>query len=160
EKVTDLLHEETLPIKIVFVFREDYLGKLSILFENSPDLLDQYLRLKPPSLDSLQEIIRAPFKHKQLSDAFGAGNHKAKGKELSGLADQIAAELRDHSLGGVNLSELQIVCRKLWESDNPAALFKQKKIPDLIKEYWADALKQFPGELYQPAVALLGHMIT
>ena len=50
DKVTDLLHEETLPIKILFVFREDYLGKLSILFENSPDLLDQYLRLKPPPL--------------------------------------------------------------------------------------------------------------
>src|SRR6266513_4464225 len=42
--ITDLIHDDTLPIKILFVFREDYLGKLSILFEASPDLLDQYLR--------------------------------------------------------------------------------------------------------------------
>ena len=98
----------------------------------------------------MQEIIRAPFKRKELSDAFAAGNHKAKGDELTGLADQIAAELRDHSVGGVNLSELQIVCRKLWESDNPAVLFKQKKIPDLIEEYWADALKKFPVNCISP----------
>lgn len=162
EAVTDLIHDETLPIKILFVFREDYLGKLSILFENSPDLLDQYLRLLPPRVEKLQEIIRAPFKNKELSAEFTRGQRKSKGEELTKLADRIAAELREHSGGGgVNLSELQIVCRKLWESDNPAALIKKDKIVQtLIEDYWADALKKFPGELYEPAVALLSHMIT
>jgi hypothetical protein len=166
EAVTDLIHDETLPIKILFVFREDYLGKLSILFENSPDLLDQYLRLLPPRVEKLQEIIRAPFKNIELSagftTGFSKGLRKSKGEELTKLADRIAAELREHSAGGgVNLSELQIVCRKLWESDSPAALIKKDKIVQtLIEDYWADALKKFPGELYEPAVALLSHMIT
>ncbi len=71
------------------------------------------------------------------------------------------AELAAHGDGGVNLSELQIVCRKLWESDNPAALFNQPDpIQKLIEGYWSDALEKLPGELYKPAVALLGHMIT
>ncbi len=161
EAVTDLIHDDTLPIKILFVFREDYLGKLSILFEGSPDLLDQYLRLKPPRVEMLQKIIRAPFMSKELSDEFAKGQRKPKGEELMELADRIAAELAAHGDGGVNLSELQIVCRKLWESDKPAALFNQPNpIQKLIEGYWSDALEKFPGELYEPAVALLGHMIT
>lgn len=161
EAVTDLIHDDNLPIKILFVFREDYLGKLSILFEASPDLLDQYLRLKPPRVDMLQKIIRAPFMIKELSDGFAKGERKPKGEEIMKLADRIAAELATHGDGGVNLSELQIVCRKLWESDKPALLFNQPNpIQKLIEGYWSDALEKFPGELYEPAVALLGHMIT
>ena len=162
DAVTDLIHDESLPIKILFVFREDYLGKLSILFENSPDLLDQYLRLLPPRVEKLQEIICAPFKNEALSAQFAKGQRKSKGEELKKLADRIAAELREHGGGsGVNLSELQIVCRKLWESNNPAALLKKENsIRTLIEGYWSDALEKFPGGLYKPAVALLGHMIT
>ena len=161
DAVTDLIHDESLPIKILFVFREDYLGKLSILFENSPDLLDQYVRLLPPRVDKLQEIIRAPFENPELSAVFLQGQRKSKAVELLKLSDRIAAGLRQHSGGSVNLSELQIVCRKLWDSDNPSALMKRdKSVQTLIEEYWADALKQFPDELQDPAVALLGHMIT
>jgi hypothetical protein len=161
EAVIDLIHDDTLPIKILFVFREDYLGKLSILFEGSPDLLDQYLRLKPPRVEMLQKIIRAPFMSKELSDGFAKGQRRPKGEELMKLADRIAAELAAHGDRGVNLSELQIVCRKLWESDKPTALFNQKDpIQKLIEGYWSDALEKFPGELYEPAVALLGHLIT
>jgi hypothetical protein len=161
DAVTDLIHDESLPIKILFVFREDYLGKLSILFENSPDLLDQYVRLLPPRVDKLQEIIRAPFENPELSAVFLQGQRKSKAVELLKLSDRIAADLRQHSRGSVNLSELQIVCRKLWDSDNPSALMKRdKSVQTLIEEYWADALNQFPDELQDPAVALLGHMIT
>lgn len=171
EAVTDLIHDDTLPIKILFVFREDYLGKLSILFEASPDLLDQYIRLKPPRVEMLRKIIRAPFVtkesrdskesiiSKELSNGYARGGRKPE--ELVKLADQIAAELAAHGDGGVNLSELQIVCRKLWEADKPATLFKQKDpIQKLIEGYWSDALEKFPGQLYEPAVALLGHLIT
>ena len=161
DAVTDLIHDERLPIKILFVFREDYLGKLSILFENSPDLLDQYLRLVPPKAEKLKQIICAPFRNDTLNAAFAKGKSQVKVEQLSKLADLIAAELRQHSGGVVNLSELQIVCRKLWESDNPAELMKKEPIVQtLIEDYWADALNKLPEELYEPAVALLGHLIT
>ncbi len=41
---------------------EDYLAKLTKLFEMCPELPDQYLRLKPPSTSSASNIIRGPFK--------------------------------------------------------------------------------------------------
>jgi hypothetical protein len=158
--LSSLIHDETLPIKILFVFREDYLAKLNTLFEDCPNLLDQYIRLLPPRSEVLEEIIRAPFEKQELRDAFERQQPGQKSSELTKLAEKIATELAHHGESGINLSELQIVCRKLWESDKPAALFKEKSIQDLIEEYWADALKKFPDELNKPAVALLGHMIT
>jgi hypothetical protein len=159
--LTRLIHDETLPIKILFVFREDYLAKLNPLFENCPNLLDQYVRLLPPHVDTLQQIIRAPFENQQLRDEFEKHQPGHRGTELIELAEKIAGELAHHSEGNrVNLSELQIVCLKLWQSANPVALFNEKSIQTLIGEYLSDALLKFPGELYQPAVALLDHMIT
>src|SRR5437588_3925978 len=102
--VTRLIHDETLPIKILFVFREDYLGKLGILFENCPDLPDQYLRLMPPHVDALQKIILAPFQTKELRDEFAKRQPSQKVDELVKLAARIAAELAAHGEGGVNLS--------------------------------------------------------
>src|SRR5215212_8726608 len=56
-----LVQDETLKLKLMFVFREDYLAKLNILFKRVPDLLDQYLRLLPPPPEVVTKIIRAPF---------------------------------------------------------------------------------------------------
>lgn len=158
--LTRLIYDDRLPIKILFVFREDYLAKLNILFENCPNLLDQYSRLVMPRAEVLQQIIRAPFENKELRDEFSRRQPGQKGAELTKLADKIAAELTNRGDSAVNLSELQIVCRKLWESTNPTLLFKEKSIQELIEEYWAEALNKFPGELQAPAIALLGHMIT
>lgn len=158
--LTRLLYDDQLPIKILFVFREDYLAKLNVLFENCPNLLDQYSRLLMPRVEVLQQIICAPFENRELGGEFTKGKSGQKGAELTKLADKIAAELTNRGDSTVNLSELQIVCRKLWESTNPTLLFKQKTVQELIEEYWAEALHKFPDELHAPAVALLGHMIT
>jgi hypothetical protein len=152
DTLLELLRNDSLPVKILFVFREDYLAKLSVLFELYHDILDQYLYLQPPRAEELHEIIRAPFE--KLPGHFP--------REISeDLAEDVAAELRKRSEGGaVNLTEVQIVCLRLWESPDPVHYFQTEGVRGLLQDYWAGELKKLPGELFQPAMALLTHMLT
>jgi flagellar basal body-associated protein FliL len=147
-----LLRDDSLPVKILFVFREDYLAKLSTLFELYHDILDQYLYLQPPRAEELHEIIRAPFE--KLPGHFP--------REIpEDLADDVAAELRKRSEGGaVNLTEVQIVCLRLWESPDPVHDFSSKGVRGLLQDYWEGELKKLPDDLSQSAMALLTHMLT
>jgi hypothetical protein len=155
-----LVQDETLKIKLLFVFREDYLAKLNILFRRVPDLLDQYLRLLPPRPDVVTRIIRAPFE--RLPGVFVNRQPDGIGTEISeSLAEQIKTKFIERGGGGaLNLSELEIVCRRLWESKNPDSLFAQKKIAGVLEDYFSEKLGAFPSELQEPTVALLGLMIT
>jgi len=53
QRIVDLLIElvrsEVLPVKVLFVFREDYLARVKQLLDAVPELVDQALRLTPPS---------------------------------------------------------------------------------------------------------------
>lgn len=158
--LTSILQDEALPVKLLFVFREEYLAKLNILFKAAPELLDQYVRLLPPRVEEAQQIIVAPFADEEVKQRFaGKVNHV---KELEQLAKQIATQIQQRSENGfINLTELQIVCRKLWDSRDPAKYFADNNsdIQKVLEGYWADALKKL-GDLYEPSIALLGHMIT
>ena len=158
--LTSILQDESLPVKLLFVFREEYLAKLNILFKAAPELLDQYVRLLPPRVEEAQRIIVAPFADEELKDKFaGKINHV---RELEHLANQIATQIQQRSENGfINLTELQIVCRKLWDSRDPAKYFENNNsdIQKVLEGYWADSLKKL-GDLYEPSIALLGHMIT
>ncbi len=163
DTLTKLIEDETLPVKVLLVFREDYLAKLNLLFQNCPDLLDQYVRLLPPRVEEAEKIIRAPFVNDDLKSYFIKDAPGEGSKEIpEPLAKAIAAQLRGRSESGfINLSELQIICRKLWESPDPARLFEEKNgnIQKILEDHWADVLVKL-GELYDPAIALLSHMVT
>jgi len=158
--LTSILQDESLPVKLLFVFREEYLAKLNILFKAAPELLDQYVRLLPPRVEEAEQIIIAPFADDEVKGKFaGKQNHV---RELEQLAKQIATQIQQRSENGfINLTELQIVCRKLWDSRDPAKYFESNNsdIQKVLEGYWADALKKL-GDLYEPSLALLGHMIT
>jgi hypothetical protein len=163
DTLTRLIENESLPVKVLFVFREDYLAKLDRLFESCPDLLNQYVRLLPPRVEEAEKIIRAPFANEKLLGKFIAGAPENGGSEIpSQLAKEIATQLQERSESGfINLSELQIVCRKLWESADPLRFFEQKggDVQKVLEDYWADVLTK-QGALYDPAIALLGRMVT
>lgn len=158
--LTSILQDESLPVKLLFVFREEYLAKLNILFKAAPELLDQYVRLLPPRVEEAQQIILAPFADEEVKQRFaGKPNHV---RDLEHLAKQISTQIQQRSENGfINLTELQIVCRKLWDSRDPAKYFESNgsDIQKVLEGYWADALKKL-GDLYEPSIALLGHMIT
>ncbi|HEX6288063.1 MAG TPA: pentapeptide repeat-containing protein [Herpetosiphonaceae bacterium] len=150
-----LLRDHSLPIKLLFVFREDYLAKLSKLFVQSPDLTDHYLRLTAPLVNMLPMIIRGPFLDQALRQHFG--------KELSDeLARKVMAKIEKSSAGGgLNLSEVQIVCLELWRSENPESLFKQRGVQGVLEDYLDRAINLLGSDhLRDPALALLSFLIT
>ncbi len=142
----------SLPVKVLFSFREDYLGKVKELLSACPELIDQALRLASPTADTLPTIIRGPFERypghfaRQLSPA---------------LADRLVTVLADHfGTDDVSLSEAQTVCLRLWQSDNPEALLAEKGPQGLLEDYLGEALDGMPAQLRPAAIALLAQMVT
>ena len=142
----------SLPVKILFSFREDYLGKVKELLAAYPELVDQALRITPPTADALPTIIRGPFE--RYPDHFA--------RQLSpALTGRLVAVLADRfSTGDVSLSEVQTVCLRLWQSDDPDALLAEKGPQGLLEDYLGEALDHMPAQLRPAAIALLGQMVT
>ena len=160
DALVTLVRETNLRLKIVFVFREDFLAKLNLLFDYCPELMDQALRLIPPPVSALAEIIRQPFTSAELREHFK--ETEEGGSELSDqLAQEIASDLSELSENDlINLSELQIICLLLWRSPDPETRYHEKRAKGLLEEYAAGVLGTFPPELQEKAVALLGEMVT
>ena len=152
DALIDLLQDTTLPVKLLFGFREDYLAKVRKLLDRSPELVSQSLSLTPPGSEALPRLIRGPFE-----DHPGQFDHELSPE----LATQLAEAVRRHTgAGSINLTELQIVCLRLWESSDPERLLEEKGIQGLLEEYLEESLNRFPEELHYPAVALLSQMVT
>ncbi len=150
--LVSLMRDARLRVKLLLVFREDYLAKLSKLFMLCPDLPDHYLRITAPDVSSLPDIIRGPFE--KFPGHFG--------KELSReLTHKLTMAIEERSEGNrINLSEVQIASLKLWQSKDPNLLFKEKGVQGLLEDYLSDSLKQLPSDLQDAAVALLSRMVT
>jgi hypothetical protein len=151
ELIVELLRGP-LPVKLLFAFREDYLGKVKQLLTACPELVDQALLLTPPAADALPTIIRGPFERYP--------GHFAR--EFSpGLAERLRAALAERfSAGDLSLSEVQTVCLRLWQVDEPEALLAAKGVQGLLEDYVGEALEAFPPELRGAAIAVLGQMLT
>ena len=146
------LAREPLPVKLLFVFREDYLGRIKQLLAACPELVDHALRLGAPSADELETIIRGPFE--RFPGRFG--------RELDpALVQRLRAALAERfGLGEVSLSEVQTVCLRLWQSSDPAALLAAKGVQGILEDDLGEALDALPAELRSAAVALLSQMVT
>jgi hypothetical protein len=151
EMIVGLLREP-LPVKLLFAFREDQLGPVKQLLSARPELVDQALRLGPPSADALETIIRGPFE--RFPGRFE--------RELEpALARRLCAALAERfGTGQVSLSEVQTVCLRLWQSSDPEAQLADKGVQGLLEDELGEALDAFPADLRTAAVALLSQMIT
>jgi len=149
--IAELLHG-SLRVKLLLAFRDDYLGKLKELLADCPELVDQALRLAPPSVDALPTIISGPFdRHPDhFEHPLPPG---VREKLIDALADRFGA-------GEVSLSEVQTVCLRLWQSDTPDALLEQRGVQGLLEDYLGEAIDQMPQQLQDAAIALLAQMIT
>jgi hypothetical protein len=141
-----------LPVKLLFAFRQDYLSKVKQLLAACPELVDQALLLTPPAADTLPTIIRGPFESYPGQFA----------RELSpDLAERLRTALAERfSAGDLSLSEVQTVCLRLWQADEPEALLAAKGVQGLLEDYVGEALEAFPPDLRGAAIAVLGQMLT
>ncbi|HEY6667219.1 MAG TPA: FHA domain-containing protein [Propionibacteriaceae bacterium] len=150
--LVELIRDETLPLKLVFVFREDYLARVKELLAERPEVVDQSLRLMTPSSDVLYDLIRGPFE--RYPGHFGS----ELSPELS--RDLVAAVNARSGHGPLNLSEVQTVCLRLWQADDPESLFYRRGVQGVLEDYVWESLERFPDDLRYGAIALLGQMVT
>jgi len=150
-----ILHDETLRCKVLFSFREDYLAKLTRLFVLAPELPNQFMRLISPQQRALDDIIIRPL-------APNLQVHYKRQQQFSPeLVEELKAEFRKRADGdAINLSEVQIVCLQLWESDDPLKLFAERDVQGLLEDYLTDELNTFSDENRSIAIGLLSHMLT
>jgi WD40 repeat protein len=156
----DLLGDETLPVKLLFVFREDYLAKLSKLFALAPNLRDQNVRLTFPDSSVLKTLIRGPFTLSEVPpEHFG---HIIS----EDIANKLCAALDERSEGGaINLTEVQIACLSLWRDPNMESLFdasanRAEVVQRLLEGHLTGSLDRLTTGLREPAVAVLRHLVT
>ncbi len=153
ETLVRILRDPALPVKLLFAFREDYLAKLSPLFRQCPDLANNYLRLTSPPLSVLPRIIRGAFEHCDPE-------HKHWQSEISPtLAESIQQQLESRGRNTINLSEIQVVCLRLWQSPDPERLFAQRQISGILEDFLANKLSRL-GPLESGAIALLSELVT
>lgn len=155
----DLLRDESLPVKLLFVFREDYLAKLSKLFALVPNLRDQHIRLTFPDSSVLKKLVRGPFVSEIPPEHFG--------RIISDeVADKLCAALAERSESGtVNLTEVQIACLSLWRDPRSESLFdatpnRAAVVQKLLEGHLTGSLDRLSVGLREPAVAVLRHLVT
>jgi WD40 repeat protein len=151
EMLVRLLHEP-LAVKLLFVFREDYLGKVKHLLAAAPELIDQALRLEPLSMDVLPTIIRGPFDRHP--------GHFARELDPE-LAERVCNALAQRfASADLSLSEVETVALRLWQSDDPQTLLDTRGVQGILEDYLGEALDAFSSDLRAAAIALLAQMVT
>jgi hypothetical protein len=145
-----ILRDETLRVKLLFVFREDYYAKLTNFFSQTPTLIDNYLRLEPMHSRQLDDIINGPFRKV-------AFDHRLPSDVAELLENELRARRRSDLL---TLSEVQIACLSLWHSPEPLKLLQTHHVDGLLEMYFSKALFALPFELLDPATALLDKLVT
>lgn len=155
EQIVELLVRllrSPLPVKLLFVFREDYLGKVKELLRACPELVDQALQLAPLAVETLPTIVRGPFERYP--------GHFARELDPALAARLEAALAVRFGSGELSLSEVQTVCLRLWQADDPHRLLAERGVQGLLEDYLGEALDAFPPQTRFAAVALLAQMVT
>ena len=146
------LSREPLAVKLLFVFREDYLGKVKHLLAAVPELIDQALRLEPLTAEALPTIIRGPFERHP-------GHFE---RELDReIAERVCDALTQRfGTSDLSLSEVETVALRLWQSDDPQALLETRGVQGILEDYLGESLDAFSPDLRVAAIALLAQMVT
>ena len=151
-----LFFDRTLSVKLLLVFREDYLAKVVDLLGRAPDLATQRYWLRPPEKSRAFEIIDGPF------TAAGEKGAVPRERFTPELTRRIAAELEAQTGSDrLSLADLQIACLELWNSPDPDRRLNEVHLQGLIEAYLDRALNELAKKgLKEPAMALLSFMVT
>jgi hypothetical protein len=154
--LTECYYKENLFVKLIMVFREDYLAKFGKLFNSIPDLKDHYLRIKPMSVLKLREIVRRPFdndeKRKRFTDPFS-----------NDLIELVTQKLNSHFQdGNLILTEVQIVCLQLYnlhsDSQRITALNEQP-VSKILENFYLDLLNKLNSSEKPLAIDILSLLV-
>jgi len=157
DAIASLLNDNSVRVKILVAFREDYLAGLTPLFKLCPSLQDQCLRLMHLRSDQVLQAIRGPFE--KYPDQY-------RPPFTPELAQEITTQFQERATGEqIHLTEVQIVCRSLWDKRRDAKdfheLFKALGgVQGILEQYLESSLQSLPEDQQQPAIGLLSRMVT
>lgn len=154
--LTRCYFSQTLPVKLVFVFREDYLAKFSRLFKAIPDLRDHYLRIKPLQTAQAAGIIFRPFDDAEKQQHFP---QPFTPDLIQKISDKITAQYPD---GNLDLTELQIVCLQLYNLQSQQqreTAIQQHSVADLLQNFYLDLLNSLDEKERPVAIDILSLMV-
>ncbi len=152
DMLVELIRQPGRAVKLLLVFREDYLAQLSTLLARCPALPEHGERLLAPPIEALPTILRGPFE--RHPEAYPA-------RITPQLAAELQSEIELRSDGSrLNLSEIEIACLRLWRDPDPSALYASKRFDGLLADTLADVLESLTSSQRDAAVALLGRMVT
>lgn len=149
--------DKSLNLKMLFIFREEYLAQLNVLFRECRGLNDRQIRLRPLSNTQLKHIIRGPF---EIS---------LKGRFQPELDDSLASNIQGqfHTRYGDELprpTELQIVCQSLYEQGTNSDLHQFFRdnggVNGIVQNFYKKAIEQLPDEQRKVAVEVLTRLLT
>jgi hypothetical protein len=157
-RIIDLIHtlltDDALRVKVVLSFREDYLAKLRDWFGDVPYFDEHYLRVESLRADAevLHRLIRRPFEVYP-----GRFANEISESLASAVAEDLVTRSGGHRVG---LSELQVVCRGLWESGAPEATFRRHGSDRIIEDFYTSALHLLSSEHQRVSIDVLARLVT
>ncbi len=154
------LNDPALSLKLVFSFREDYLAKVSRCLADAPQLGEQAFRLSSPPETALRKVIRGPFEN----PTFPAGHFRRRLSEPACEALESAFKEMSDS-GTINLTEVQIACLALWESEKEETAFlnetdRREAVRSLFGNHLDAALNDLEPRFRKPAITALTYLVT
>ena len=88
QTLVELIQDETLPVKIIFAFREDYLAKLSLLFEYCPGVAGPGAAPGTTQHRSLTQYHPGAFHQSGAPGALSqTGKHRLRDQRVTGAGD-------------------------------------------------------------------------
>lgn len=156
----ELYYDPSLNIKLLFVFREDYLAKFEKLFEAIPDLNDNFLRLNAIPDERIGNIVNCPFnKDKQLHPA--ETDRKYMAPFSPAMSQLLTEKLTAYFKGHVALTEVQIACLFLYKrpAERETWLEGDDAIANILRQFYIDILDQFSADEKESAIIILATLV-
>lgn len=150
--ISKLLNSE-MPVKILLSFRQDYYVKIKTLLADCYGLKDHLVTIGSLSRSMIYKIIRGPFEDERLT-----GRWKNQIDEQ--LAQVLVGEIENRESERINLSEIQILCKEIWSSDNPQEYYDKNGITGIIDKFLNNSLDKLKGDGREVAEFILMNLVT
>ena len=150
--IVEALTTPTVAAKFVFSMRQDYLGRMARLLSRVPDLRDRFVHIEPLKGPDLPAVVRGPIE--KYPEAYGE-------RMTAAAQDEIIRQFTTRAgAGPINLSEVQIVARRVWDSPAERTRLEQAGIGSVIEGYFTDEFARSTPEEQADIRALMSCMVT
>lgn len=150
--IVEALTTSKVAAKFVFSMRQDYLGRMARLLSRAPDLRERFVHIEPLKGADLHSIVCGPIE--KYPTAYAERMPRA-------AQDEIIRQFTSRAgAGPINLSEVQIVARRVWDLPAERTRLAQEGIGAVIDAYFTEEFARSTPEEQADIRALMSCMVT